>query len=490
MSCVGIGKTTLANEICVKWARDGFLAKDFDVVLLIPLRSVQGRPIKEVVIQYIGGEEAYELLKKSRGERCLIIFEGFDEVSAEHRSSDKFLVSVIKECSMLEEATILITSRPHACSNVNPGRMVEIVGFGNSEIKQFAENSFTDLQTVEEFLIQLNDYPHIRSLCYIPMNLVMIVDIFQVNKKLPSTLTELYQLFIVMILQRQFDKENENKPLCSSVKIPAVNKEMLCRTLKCIPMKAAEMLLVLSKLAYCGFFYWYSSKEEQGYFKKRTRKWKDPKIIFTTEDLTQCDIEVSPDWDGYGLLKATPTHNVPVDNITYNFAHLTIQEFLCAVYLSTLLSQERQRIMSEYFDDYPNVFIYLCGLTRLVCPTAAQFVFEKLKSSSETGVVTALRCVYESTQADPPQSATPFELDLNHNTLLPYDCLTVGYVLSHYPVMLLNMSRCHIGNSGAEMLAKIYSGHTLQDLDVWDNDLTVAGVRNVMKIVMKSQSHY
>ena len=38
MSCVGIGKTTLANEICVKWAkRDGFLAEDFDVVILIPL---------------------------------------------------------------------------------------------------------------------------------------------------------------------------------------------------------------------------------------------------------------------------------------------------------------------------------------------------------------------------------------------------------------------------------------------------------------------
>jgi len=53
----------------------------------------------------------------------------------------------------------------------------------------------------------------------------------------------------------------------------------------------------------------------------------------------------------------THTHQLPTDIVTYNFAHLTIQEFLCAVYLSTLSSQHQQRIMSEHFDDYPNVFI-------------------------------------------------------------------------------------------------------------------------------------
>ena len=51
MSFVGIGKTTLANEICMKWAkRDGFLAEDYDIVILIPLRSVQQRSIEEVMM--------------------------------------------------------------------------------------------------------------------------------------------------------------------------------------------------------------------------------------------------------------------------------------------------------------------------------------------------------------------------------------------------------------------------------------------------------
>jgi len=109
-------------------------------------------------------------------------------------------------------------------------------------------------------------------------------------------------------------------------------------------------------------------------------------------------------------------------------------------------------------------------------------VFEKLKLRG-TSIVTALRCVYESTKTDPPQSATPFELDLNSITLQPYDC---GYVLSYYPVTKVNMSLCHIGDNGAVMLAKIYNGHILQELDVWGNDFTFTGVRHVMEIVKKS----
>jgi len=57
MSCIGKGKTTLANEICVKWVkRDGFLAEDFDIVILIPLRSVQQRSIEEEMMEHIGEE--------------------------------------------------------------------------------------------------------------------------------------------------------------------------------------------------------------------------------------------------------------------------------------------------------------------------------------------------------------------------------------------------------------------------------------------------
>ena len=129
MSCAGIGKTTLANELCVRWARDGFLAEDFDAVVLIPLRSVQQRSLEDIIMKHIG-EDNYQQLMKSAGSRCLIILEGLDEMGVDRRQSDPFLLCVIKECTVLEEATILITSRPHACEEIDAGRRVEIVGFG------------------------------------------------------------------------------------------------------------------------------------------------------------------------------------------------------------------------------------------------------------------------------------------------------------------------------------------------------------------------
>ena len=90
MSCVGIGKTTLANEICIKWAKDDFLTEEFDIVALILLRSVQKRYVEEVMMEHIG-EKIYDQVKKSAGSRCLVILEGWDEIAAGHRENDLFL---------------------------------------------------------------------------------------------------------------------------------------------------------------------------------------------------------------------------------------------------------------------------------------------------------------------------------------------------------------------------------------------------------------
>ena len=492
MCCAGIGKTTLAYEICLRWARDGFLSEDFDAVVLIPLRCVQQRSLEEVLLEHIE-EEAYQQLKKSAGSRCLIILEGLDEMAADRQKSDRFFIRLISDCTVLVKCTIVVTSRPHACYSLNAERRVEVIGFGAEQIEEFIKRSFPDnVQSGSELLQQLNDYPHIKSLCYVPLNLVMITDIFRCsqNKKLPATLTELYRLFLVMILQREVVKEDE-KRMCSGVSLTAANCESLKKMLPGIPINAIGTVFLLCRLSFCGFFDWNTDMKEKDW-RGREKKWKDPKIIFTVEDLIKCDIEVTSQFDGHGLLKATHLHEVPTDTSCYSFLHLSIQEFLCALYISLLPQEEQLRLMNTNFNHFSNVFIYLCGLT--MCNEMHQIVYSNVISedpnNSNPNVVPAVRCLYE--RECPIQSTVPFTLDMRNNHVQPYDCYCVSYLISHYPVSELIMGRCHMGDIGAEVLAKHYSS-TNQLLEVLDfswNDLTAVGMVHVMKMVKTSEPHY
>ena len=494
MCCAGVGKTTLANEICLRWARDGFLSEDFDAVVLIPMRYVQQLSLEEVMMQHVE-ERTYQQLKRSAGDRCLIILEGLDEMAADRRRSDEFFIRLIRDCAVLEKSTILVTSRPHACDELNAERRVEVIGFSIYEIKEFVERSFpNDEDSVRELLQQLNDYPHIKSLCYVPLNLVMIIDIFQCsyNKKLPSKLTELYKLFLVMILQREVVKEDE-KSVSSSVSLTAANCESLKKMLPGIPINAVGTVFLLCRLSFCGFFDWHTDMKEKDW-RGREKKWKDPKIIFTVEDLIQCDIEVTSHYDGQGLLKATYLHEVPTDTSCYSFPHLSIQEFLSALYISLLPQKEQLRLMNEHFHDFSNVFIFLCGLTRLQCNEMYQIVYSNLMSDnsyfSNPNVTSAVKCLYES--ECPKQSTVPFTLNMRHSHIQPYDCYCVSYLISHYPISQLIIGSCHMGDTGAELLAKHYSStyQLLEVLDFSQNGLTAVGMVHVMKMVKTSEPHY
>ena len=199
----------------------------------------------------------------------------------------------------------------------------------------------------------------------------------------------------------------------------------------------------------------------------------EPRIIFTESDLKQRDIKVTSDFDGFGLLKATPTHGLHAKTINiYSFNHLTIQEFFCAVYISLQSQQEQLHLLREHFHLYPNVFTFVCGLTRLASSKMFQFIYSKLTSlgdfwKSDPDVIRAMRCINESKQSsDPHQSVSPFTLEhKNGNTLLPYDCVCVSHVLSCYPVLALRMLGCHINNKAAELLVKHYPNSTGQLLE-------------------------
>ena len=485
MCCTGIGKTTLAYEVCLRWARDGFLSEDFDAVVLIPLRCVQQRSLEEVMIEFVR-KEVFEQMDSIAGRRCLMILEGLDEMAPDRRNNDPFFIRLIKDCTVLEKATVMITSRPHACNKLKADRLVEVIGFGPNEIKQFVENSFpNDENSVCELLQQLNDYPNIKSMCYVPLNLVMISDIFMCKKKqLPSTLTELYKLFLVMTLKRHIEKKRNTYSGDTAASTEA-NYESLKKLLPDIPLNAIGTVFLLCRLSFCGFFDWYADMEEDMYGDET--RLRDAKIIFTSEDLNQCGIEVTGEFDGLGLLNATHIHDVPTDFSTYNFSHLTIQEFLSALYICLLPQQEQVCLMKEHFYNFTNVFMFLCGLTRLECSEIYQIIHSKLKSEEDLPVT--MRCIHESNCTVQPTEPFPLTISDDHkDVLLPYDYYCLSYIISHYPVLNLDLHECYIRDTNAEMLAKYFSSEKifnqfLEVLNLSFNELTAVAAEYVTSIV-------
>ena len=509
MSFTGIGKTTLVNEICVKWAkRDECVAEDFDIVIQIPLRSVQS--LEAAILEFVG-EETYEQMKKSGGARSLIILDGLDELPTACLDKDPFLTQLVKDGGMLAKATVMITSRPHACLSMEADRKIELIGFGEKQIQEFVQKSFSDdAKLADKFMLQFKEQSYLCTICYTPKTLEMILNLFQYSQvNLPGFLTKLYQQLIEMLLNKRVGMKNSVMP---SMTLPGNAENTLRSVWANIPEEAVGPMLLMSKVAYHSFFEWHTvrdrrkrrkgAKKENGEeTKSEGEKSKNsegkikldrcnkhvtifPKVVFSVEDLMQSGISNPNQFNGYDLL-------ITGDKVSYSFAHLAMQDMLCALYISTLPEREQCLLMEEYFYYYPNVFVYLCGLTGLKSSELFQFVSSALTGGqSEKCVLAAVHCLYESQLCNKSQFVSPFQLTLSFNNLQPYDCLCTSHILAHYPVDQLRLGICFMGDEGVKMLTKIYpkekgaGGLTL--LFLWCNDFTANGMEYVMNIVMES----
>ena len=460
------------------------------------MRTVQQRPLEEVIIQIIG-EKAYQFLKESNGTGLLIIMDGLDEIALDYVRKDPFLTGLI-EFTLLVKATILITSRPHACQQLNANRKIEVVGFDKNQIKEFITETLSDdVKSVEIFLQQLHDYPCILDLCYVPMSLVMVTQIFLYRQKsLPSSLTELYKLFVVMILCREKKKNICMKELNSPAILNAA-EENLCKILSDLPKEMTSILLILCKLAYHSFFDWCSFREKHhGFLKKSIQKVKEPKLLFNEDDLVESCIVIPKEFDGQGLLQTATIYQLTRDSVIYSFVHLTVQEFLCALYIRVALSQEEQyHILKDSSDTLPNVTTMLCGLTGLKSQEQFKFILSQLSSgSSEYGanndhVVLAANCLYESqcalSESEKELFPIPLTAILRESFLSLHDLLCVSYTLCQLPIVVLNMWQCHIGDKGVAIISKLvqFKNIELQSLNLTTNFLTGVGIEHLVKII-------
>ena len=519
---IGIGKTTLANEICLKWAKEEeyFLSNDYDLVILIQLRTVQERTLQQVMIEAIGSEAAYdELLIKSHGKRCLIILEGLDEISDDWQENDTMFCQLVKNTVFLSCANILVTSRPHACihlyKNTSYTRIIEIVGFDKLQIEERAKLYFQNSNMAEKFMEQVNNNPHISSLCYVPLCLNMVLGCFKDNNEtLHTTLTELYQSFIIS----KVDEHKQDMPLGIVLESDQNYIKNLTTNIPYVLSKEAlETLFLLSKLAYKSYFEWYECKKDAighkkdniGLFNDERNTERNPKIIYTIKELAHCNVTNSGN-DACGLLKATNTLFATSNTALYTFNHLSVQEYFCALYISLLPEDKQLYLLNNHITHYPHMWPFYAGITKLrssdvlhhICQILLRdeqlnqinfvdcnFAKKQLIFSVHQSIMVVLKSIYESQLSNVFNKRKTFSLFMMGHILYPYDCISISYFMSVTQITHLILQGCSVKDRGAEMLAKcIYKDliPSLKVLNLSSCEITNKGMESVVVIINSS----
>ena len=318
----GIGKSTLAINICKQWAK-GNLLQGYDAVILLPLRDPEIQDAKGIGdLLLVSGEMKEKILNEitiNNGERVCFIFEGYDELPQPLQKVPVFA----KLTEKLPKCTLIYTSRPEACADLRTiaCRAIKIDGFTEELIDDYITQTFDSIKNggkemASRLKSQLHDNLHMKRILHIPINVAIVCLVFFHFSVLPDTLTQLYTLLCLRLILRHINTRTSNTALITKLD-----------SLDNLPEDVSKQFDDLCLIAYTGI-------------KKDT-------IIFSFKFLNDIGVTVDK-LNGLGLLSIVPTTSVYGREKTYSFLHLTLQEYCAARYSFKKLPYEEQRDFLKY----------------------------------------------------------------------------------------------------------------------------------------------
>ena len=319
----------------------------------------------------------------------------------------------------------------------------------------------------------------------------MVLECFKYNNEtLHTTLTELYQSFIISKVYKNKRQTSLGTVLENDKQCIKKLVSMLSDVPDVLPKEALETVFLLSKLAYKSYFKWSIDNPME-------RNSKTPKVNYTKNDLAHCNITNSGN-DACGLLKATNTLFATGNTAVYTFNHLSVQEYFCALYISLLPEDQQLQLLKHHIADYTHMWPFYAGITKLKSPDVLQYMQQrsldcKIISWSDYSsteevfekviIVHVLNSIYEA-QLLPELCkyevpSLSFSVDLR-----PYDYMSISYFMSIVPIKHLLLSNQCIGDRGAEVLARWQNlKPSLILLDLRSNNITHKGMENIAVII-------
>ena len=357
----GIGKTTLCRKLLNMWANKTLIHQQYELVLYCPLRN--SKIAKATTLVDLFERQRHEVpmvaewFEKRNGEGLLIIFDGWDELSTELKKSS--LVTNIICRDALDLCSVIVTSRSYASYSLlqmpslqEQCKHVQVLGFSQKELstviirtlqkdpnlaqKLIDENKeeqsfFKTTQDNDESQLAIkliNDLKvrgDVQSLCYIPLVCSMVILIHCKEGHLLTTLTQMYENFILQTIRRHVKRHDDNPNTLGS--------------LSSLPSQLAEPLQQICQVAYTGL--------------------KEVKMSFFSHELQEQSL-VKEDYLG---LMATFTE---YDDEKYQFLHLSIQEFLAAWWIAKHEKNSEDIFKDEFDNEHFRMCLrFVAGLTHL-----------------------------------------------------------------------------------------------------------------------------
>ncbi|XP_039464836.1 protein NLRC3-like isoform X3 [Oreochromis aureus] len=348
----GVGKTFSVQKFTLDWA-EGLENQHVSVVVLLSFRELN-----------LIRDEQYSLLEllhvfhptlqkvtaeKLAVSQLLFIFDGLDESrlsldftnrkllsDVTQKSSVSQLLTNLIQGNLLPSALVWITSRPAAANQIPPtcvDRLTEVRGFTDAQKEEYFRRRFSDEELSSRIISHMKTSRSLHIMCSIPVFCWITATVLEhmltteQRGELPKTLTDMYSHFLLVQTKRKKNKYHEGHET-SPQELTEADR---------------EVLLKLGRLAF--------EHLEKG------------NIMFYQEDLQQCGLDVTEASVYSGVCtEIFKRECVIFQKPVYCFIHLSIQEFLAAVYMFHCYTSRKSEVLKKFLgNDYNesslNVFL-------------------------------------------------------------------------------------------------------------------------------------